>query len=244
MKVSDKGLELIKRYEGLELAAYADPGSKGEPYTIGYGHTSMAGPPAVHRGMRISMAEAVSILKSDLGKFETAVSGLLTRTPTQNQFDAMVSLCFNIGPKNFASSTVLRRFNAGDFVKAANGFMLFTKASGHEMKGLIARRSAEMELFRAGSVVIVPVSDTPAPDREDIIDEPKPVLKQRKVWTNIVSWVGGGGVASFAAFSGFDWRTMLVIVAAIMAFVLFFWFQYRREIAKGLFEDPAADQPK
>lgn len=239
MRTSEAGLAIIKKWEGLKLAAYPDPATGGEPYTIGYGHTYLAGPPKVSPGMRISAAEASSILKDDLKKFEKSVESLLTRKPNQAQFDAMVSLTYNIGAGNFKKSTVLRKFNAGDIAGAAEAFMLFVKANGKVMKGLVNRRNDERELFLSGgtnSIIKEPVPEvTPKADSEVIVSESKPVYKHRRVWASVMGWVGGGGVATFGAFSGFDYRTLLVLVLAVMAFVLFFWLIYRREIENGLF---------
>lgn len=241
MKVSDAGLNIIKKWEGLRLIAYPDPATGGEPYTIGYGHTYSAGPPKVKPGMRITGVEASAILKSDLGVFERGVSDLLKRNPTQAQFDAMVSLAYNIGLGNYKKSTVLRKFNEGDFSGAADAFMLFVKANKKVMQGLVNRRSDERDLFLIGSgKKAVPVAAeaatvTPKADPEIIISEPKPVYAHRRVWTSVMGWLGGGGVASFAAFSGFDHRTLLVLLGALGAFVLFFWFIYRKEIRQGLF---------
>lgn len=147
MKTNRAGIDLIKRWEGCRLTAYPDPATKGEPYTIGYGHTSLAGPPKVERGMKITQVQANEILVADLVKFEAAVSKALTRNPNENQFSAMVSLCFNIGPGNFGKSSVVRRFNAGDAAGAANAFRLWNKAAGKVMKGLVSRRESERELF-------------------------------------------------------------------------------------------------
>lgn len=243
MKTSNAGLDLIKKWEGLRLTAYPDPATHGEPYTIGYGHTSRAGPPKVTPGMKISNSDASDILKSDLKKFEDAVSKLLKRTPTQSQFDAMVSLTYNIGEGNFKNSTVLRKFNAGDINGAAEAFMLFVKAGGKVMQGLVNRRSDERALFLKSSKPIsniiepepVPEPVAPKADSEIIIQEPKPVYAHRRVWTSIMGWLGGGGVAAFGAFSGFDYRTLLVLLGAVFLFVLFFWFVYRHEIKHGLF---------
>lgn len=239
MRTSEAGLAIIKKWEGLKLTAYPDPATGGEPYTIGYGHTYLAGPPKVSLGMRISAAEASSILKDDLKKFEKSVESLLTRKPNQAQFDAMVSLTYNIGAGNFKKSTVLRKFNAGDIAGAAEAFMLFVKANGKVMKGLVNRRNDERELFLSGgtnSIVKEPAPEvTPKADSEVIVSESKPVYKHRRVWASVMGWVGGGGVATFGAFSGFDYRTLLVLVLAVMAFVLFFWLIYRREIENGLF---------
>jgi lysozyme len=238
MKTSNAGISLIKKFEGLRLSAYPDPATKGEPYTIGYGHTSRAGPPSVKPGMRVGTKEAEAILRDDLKVFEDGVSRLLKRDPNPAQFDAMVSLAYNIGLGNFQKSTVLRKFNAGDFSGAADAFMLFNKANGKVMQGLINRRNAERELFLIGSGnhdEEEPATSTAPIDPEPITTERKPVLQHRRVWTSIMGWLGGGGVATFASFSGFDWRTLLVLVGTVAAFILFFWFVYRNEIRQGLF---------
>jgi lysozyme len=146
MKISQSGLELICKFEGFEAKAYQDAVGV---WTIGYGHTAMAGLPDVKRGDKITMKQAQDILATDVRKFELAVKSKLTRAPTQAQFDAMVSLCFNIGPGNFAKSSVLRHFNAGNFDKAAASFALWNKAKGKELRGLTLRRAAEAKVFRA-----------------------------------------------------------------------------------------------
>jgi GH24 family phage-related lysozyme (muramidase) len=148
-KINDSGLEIIKHFEGLRTDAYPDPATGGEPWTIGYGHTSMAGPPNVYPGLSITAAEAEEILKRDLGVYEKAVSDAVTRTPTSDQFSAMVSLTFNIGGGNFRSSTVLREHNNGNFSAAANAFLMWNKAGNplQEMAGLTRRRNAERMLY-------------------------------------------------------------------------------------------------
>lgn len=147
MKVNPAGVDLIKKWEGKKLTAYPDPATGGEPWTIGYGHTSAAGPPAVKRGIKITEQEANDILVRDLGKYEAAVMKVLTAKPNGNQFSAMVSLCYNIGPGNFAKSSVLRKFNAGDIKGAADAFLMWNKAAGKVMKGLTNRREDERKLF-------------------------------------------------------------------------------------------------
>ena len=147
MKTTESGVDLIKKFEGKRLAAYPDPATGGDPWTIGYGHTSMAGPPAVKKGMKITDSEATDILVKDLGVYETAVAKVLTSKPNGNQFSAMVSLCYNIGPGNFAKSSVLRKFNSGDIKGAADAFRSWNKAAGKVMAGLTRRREEERKLF-------------------------------------------------------------------------------------------------
>jgi lysozyme len=93
--------------------------------------------------MTITEREAEDILTRDLFKYEQGVTTALTRRPTQPQFDAMVSLCYNIGPGAFRKSSALRLFNQGDKTKAANALLLWNKAGGKVLKGLTRRREAE-----------------------------------------------------------------------------------------------------
>lgn len=151
MKTGAGGLALVKSFEALRLRAYRDPVGV---LTIGWGHTSAAGPPPVEEGDVVIEAEAERILEADLARFEDAVNGLTTREPNQNQFDAMVSLCMNIGAGNFAKSSVLRLFNAGDDEAAADAFAMWTKAGGKVLEGLKRRRKAEAALFRREAPII------------------------------------------------------------------------------------------
>jgi len=142
MKISQKGIDLIKQFEGVSLKAYPDPGTGGEPWTIGYGHTG-----GVKKGDVVTQAQAEELLHKDLIKFEAGVSNALTVETTQNQFDAMVSLAFNIGLGNFTKSTLLRKHNAKCWQCAAVQFGVWRNAGGKVMNGLIRRRAAERELY-------------------------------------------------------------------------------------------------
>lgn len=142
MKISQKGIDLIKQFEGVSLKAYPDPGTGGEPWTIGYGHTG-----GVKKGDVVTQAQAEELLRKDLIKFETGVSNVLTVETTQNQFDAMVSLAYNIGLGNFTKSTLLRKHNAKCWQCAASQFGVWRNAGGKVMNGLIRRRAAERELY-------------------------------------------------------------------------------------------------
>jgi lysozyme len=146
VKTSAAGIELIKRHEGCRLVAYRCPAGV---WTIGYGHTSMAGAPLVKRGMRITQAAAEDILIRDLLKYEAAVDAALKRPPTQNEFDSMASLCFNIGPVAFARSSVVKFFNAGERRRSADSFKLWVKGGRpkRRMAGLVKRRADERKHF-------------------------------------------------------------------------------------------------
>ena len=144
MRVSRGMLKQIAEWEGVELTAYKDPVGV---LTIGIGHTAMAGEPDVWPGMRITREQAFEILDRDIRKFSDGVEALLDRKPTQYQFDAMVSLAFNIGLGGFKRSTVLRLFNAGDLIGAAEAFKMWNKAGGKILRGLVRRRDGEAEWF-------------------------------------------------------------------------------------------------
>lgn len=163
MKTSDRGIELIKAHEGLRLEAYPDPAHGWKVATIGYGHTSAAGPPKVERGMKITEAGADAILRQDLAKFEGYVTDAVKVPLNQNEFDALVSFTFNLGPGNLRSSTLLRKLNAGDRAGAADEFLKWDKAGGKKLAGLTKRREAERALFRAPDATIPRPAPKPAP---------------------------------------------------------------------------------
>lgn len=141
MRTGEKGLALIKSFEGLRLKAYPDPATGGEPITIGYGHTGK-----IPLGLTITQEQADRFLRDDLARFETFVS---TTTPkaTQHQFDALVSLAFNIGTANLKSSTLLKMHKAGDHEGARKQFLRWNRGAGRVMPGLTRRREAEAKLY-------------------------------------------------------------------------------------------------
>lgn len=141
--IGSAGLALIKEFEGLRLNAYPDPATGGEPITIGYGHTG-----GVKLGTVINEAVAEQFLRADLARFEAAVSRLAPKT-TQGQFDALVSFAFNLGEGNLASSTLIKKHNAGDYAGAAREFDKWSNANGKRMTGLVRRRAAESALYQS-----------------------------------------------------------------------------------------------
>lgn len=144
-KINQRGLDLIKSFEGLRLKAYLCPA--GVP-TIGYGSTLN-----VKMGTEITEAEAELLLKRDLARFELGVAELTDpETTTGDQFSAMVSLAFNIGLTAFARSTVLKRHRLGNPVGAGNAFLMWNKAGGRVLPGLMRRREAERRLYRGEMV--------------------------------------------------------------------------------------------
>ena len=140
MKTSQKGVDLIKHFEGLSLKAYKD--SVGV-VTIGYGHTG----PDVFMGQVITESQAESILKADFAKFEKGVAELVKVPLNENQHAALISFSFNLGLGNLKSSTLLRKLNSMDYAGASLEFPRWDKAGGKVLAGLTRRRLAEKELF-------------------------------------------------------------------------------------------------
>lgn len=130
--------ELIQQFEGCRLEAYLCPANIP---TIGYGHTV-----GVKAGDVWTQDEADRVLELDLQEYGRAVSRLLKVPVTQTQFDALVSLAFNIGTGAFGKSTLLKMVNLGDS-SAAREFLKWTKAGGKILPGLVKRRAAERALF-------------------------------------------------------------------------------------------------
>jgi lysozyme len=140
MTVSSTGIALIKRFEGLRAQAYRD--SVGI-WTIGYGHTG----PDVTPGLSISTTQADALLQADLAQATTTIASLVKVPLQQAQFDALTSFTFNLGAKALASSTLLRKLNAGDYLGAAAEFERWSHACGQMLSGLLRRRIAERTLF-------------------------------------------------------------------------------------------------
>ena len=137
MKTSQRGINLIKQFEGVRLTAYKCPAGV---YTIGYGHTR-----GVQRGMKITEEEASAYLTADLLNSEKAVERYDSVYHwNQNEFDALVSFTFNCGAVNLRSLLSNGRRNREQI---AATFPLYRKAGGKVLKGLERRRAAEKALF-------------------------------------------------------------------------------------------------
>lgn len=142
-KIGKEGKKLIQSFEGFVATAYVCPAGV---VTIGYGTTRINGRP-VKLGLKITTDEAEQFLEEDLKMFEDIVNSSVSVEITQNQFDALVSLVYNIGGGNFKKSTLLKVLNGGGFQEAADQFLRWNKAKGKVLPGLTRRRKAERELF-------------------------------------------------------------------------------------------------
>jgi lysozyme len=141
------GLSLIRQAEGLRLRAYPDPGTGGDPWTIGIGTTRYPDGRKVRRGDTCTPQQADQYLAHDLQGFERDVVAMVTVPLTGNQFSALVSFAYNVGVSALRNSTLLRVLNAGDYAGVANQFPRWNRAAGQVLPGLVRRRAAERDLF-------------------------------------------------------------------------------------------------
>jgi len=141
MKTSQKGLDLIKKFEGFSDKEYVCPAGK---INIGYGHVVL---PTDDFPSIITKREAELILKKDLESRESSLNKFLKVKLTQNQFDALMSLIYNIGIANFHKSTLLKFVNERLFDKVPDQFRRWRFSNGKVLKGLVTRREEEIKLW-------------------------------------------------------------------------------------------------
>jgi GH24 family phage-related lysozyme (muramidase) len=145
MKTGERGLKLIKEFEGCKLSAYQCPAGV---WTIGIGSTHYGdGTPVTKNRTLPNEGAAMALLAATIGQYEKAVNATGVEL-TQNEFDALVCLCYNIGAGNFFKSTLVKMLKAGDDkAEIAKQFLRWDKAGGKPLAGLTRRRNAEAELF-------------------------------------------------------------------------------------------------
>ena len=150
MKLSEKGREFIRSFEGCRLKAYRDSGGV---WTVGVGHTG----PEIKEGLVITQGQADALFDIDVATFERGVESLLEVPVTQGQFDALVSFAYNCGldidtntiANGLGDSTLLRKLNSGDYAGAAAEFIRWNRDNGKVVPGLTRRRMAETEMFNS-----------------------------------------------------------------------------------------------
>ena len=143
--------KIVQEFEGCakkqsdgSFMAYPDPGSGGDPWTIGWGSTGSD----IKKGVVWTQKQCDDRFTEHLAEFAGQVSKLLGSTPTtQSQFDAMVSFAYNVGVGNLSASTLLKKHKAKDYKGAAAEFARWNKAAGKVMAGLTRRRTAEAALY-------------------------------------------------------------------------------------------------
>ena len=237
MKLSAKGLDIIKKSEGLRLRAYPDPGSaNGYPYTIGYGHTK-----GVKKDDRITKARAEELLRQDVAWAENAVNSLGVRL-TQNQFDALASFAFNVGETGFLNSSVARVVKAGRHDLVPSKLALWIKNDGKVMQGLINRRGMEARLYMSTDTKdIASAPATPAPG--------KPMKKSKTAWVAIgqglsamamifayAAEIKNNLIALFEGAPNVNWAWVYggtILFAVVISALWFFYDRYMKSVEDG-----------
>ena len=233
MKLSKQGLALIKEFEGFRAQAYIPV--PGDVPTIGYGFTK-----GVQLGDVMTLAQAEKRLIEEMRPYEMAVWQACTNKPNQNEFDAMTSLCYNIGTAGFSRSTVLKAHNRGDYQAAARAFALWNKSGGKVYAGLTRRRAKEAALYLAP--VPDDVSDPIAPEMPQRID---PESRMTESPINRAGVVAGGTAAvatvaetartvadvKYSTQALGDWLVpvLLIVVVVLCGYVVWTRVKQRRE---------------
>jgi lysozyme len=156
MTISATGLDFLKKREGLELQAY----NKDGVWTIGFGNTYYENSQPVKKGDVITLERANSLFNRIASEFAQRVSNALTVIVNQNQFDALVSLAYNIGMQAFLKSGLFKKININpNDSTIRNEFLKWVYSQGKQLKGLITRRGLEADLYF--STIIIPVLNIP-----------------------------------------------------------------------------------
>lgn len=172
MDIDDDGKKFVEDNEGLRLKAYQDGGGV---WTIGYGHTGTE----VKAGKVVTVKEAIRLLESDLVSAVLTVNRLVKVGLSQNQFDALVDFVFNVGKEQFASSTLLKKLNLGDYTGAAAEFEKWKFDNGKVVSGLLARRQKERAMF-----------ESKAPDHIDtVVTPPIPAVNPLSKTPYTINWL-------------------------------------------------------
>ena len=147
MRVSEKGLKLIAKFEGISRKPYRDVIGL---WTIGFGHLIGDGISLPDYWNRtLTLEECYDLLASDIRKFELGVKRYINVELTQNQFDALVSFTFNLGIGTLQRSTLRAKLNRKDYKGAISSWLKYNKAGGKVINGLDLRRKAEVILFNS-----------------------------------------------------------------------------------------------
>jgi len=202
MKISEKGLQLIKDLEGFRGAPYLDGG--GVP-TIGYGATHYLDNKRVTLDDKfISEKDADLLLRRMVPVYEREVQNLVKVPLNQNQYDAVVSFVYNIGGDQFLKSTFLKKLNSEDYSGAANEFPKWKFDNGIVIQGLVNRRKIEQDLFL----------------KEIIKQEKQEMLNGYKTYIGIAISVVSALAAAFGKDWGIDWAGFEVAVTAAVGAII------------------------
>lgn len=144
MKISDNGINFIAGWEGVEYKAYKDAVGL---FTVGIGHLIKLPEEKFLLNKTLTRDEVYDIFREDIKRFENNLNKVIKVPINQNQFDALISLAFNIGNGAFNNSTLLKVLNQGNYEEVPNQILRWDKAGGKTLLGLTRRRKAEVELF-------------------------------------------------------------------------------------------------
>lgn len=156
MKVSNKGLSLVKKWEGFYPKAYLDPVGV---WTIGYGTTKWVDGASVKAGQTITQEQALSLLERQVNEHASTIPQYVKRSLTQSQFDALASFQYNLGKNILAgNNTLVTALNRGDWVTATQQMLLYNKGRVggvlQVLRGLDNRRKEEVQLFMVKDVTV------------------------------------------------------------------------------------------
>ena len=231
MKINQATVDLVKEYEGFEAKAYKCPAGV---WTIGYGTTAAAGVGVVpEAGMVIGKTEAEGYLHAALDKFSSQIAPAIKAPINEIEFGAFVSLAYNIGTGAFKKSSALRHFNAGDKGKAADALMLWNKAGGKVLAGLVRRRTAERALFLTQIGEMRPKQ---AKDTNITPDAPRAsAVQSTTVQASAVQIVSGAGagIAAIGALDGTAQIVAMVFAGVVVVSALWIMRQRLRRWADG-----------
>ena len=208
MRISEKGLAMIEKFEGCLLKA---SNKLDGVWTIGYGQTGRYYGKRVRRGMTTTKAEAHAWLRDhSIKTYEDAVTQAVKVPLNQNQFDALVSFTYNVGVGALKQSTALRKLNAGDYAGAADALTMWTKCRRKVLAGLVRRRKEERALFLT-PVTQAKTGNTDLLRKGDRGDDVK--LLQHRL--NILGWQltedSIWGVQTDSAVRGYQYRAGLTV---------------------------------
>ena len=208
MRISEKGLAMIEKFEGCLLKA---SNKLDGVWTIGYGQTGRYYGKRVRRGMTTTKAEAHAWLRDhSIKTYEDAVTQAVKVPLNQHQFDALVSFAYNVGVGALKQSTALRKLNAGDYAGAADALTMWTKCNGKVLAGLVRRRKEERALFLT-PVTQAKTANTDLLRKGDRGDDVK--LLQHRL--NLLGWQltedGIWGVQTDSAVRGYQYRAGLTV---------------------------------
>jgi lysozyme len=151
MQISKKGINLLKQFEGIRLKAYVDPGTGGEPITIGYGSTRKLDGSKFKLGDTVTLEVAEQLLVDHINKMVIpTIASKVKVVINQNQIDALCSFIYNVGAGSFSNSTLLKRINNLDTKEnIKEAFQMWTKSAGKTLEGLVERRKKESALYNS-----------------------------------------------------------------------------------------------